>query len=214
MSIDVTIRQADFFAPQPAPVLPEGFRYEEDFLDAEEERALLARVAELPLHEAEYKSWTAKRRVVSYGGRYDFARNALLPAQPIPPCLLAVRDKAARWLDIAVETLEHALVAEYRPGTQLGWHRDVPEFALVAGISLQGHARLRLRRYPHVSGARERSTVVELAPRSIYSLCGAARWRWQHAISPTKSQRYSITFRTLRAGSGPAGVDDASESRD
>jgi alkylated DNA repair dioxygenase AlkB len=166
------------------------------------------------LQEAEYKGWTAKRRVVSYGGCYDFARNALLPAQAIPPCLLTVRAKAARWLDIAAETLEHALVAEYRPGTQLGWHRDVPEFAVVVGISLQGHARLRLRRYPHLTGARERSAVVELAPRSIYSLNGAARWRWQHAISPTKSQRYSITFRTLRPGSRRAGVEDASESGD
>ena len=26
-----------------------------------------------------------------------------------------------------------------------------------------------------------------------------ARWKWQHAISPTKEMRYSITFRTLRA---------------
>jgi hypothetical protein len=24
-----------------------------------------------------------------------------------------------------------------------------------------------------------------------------ARWRWQHAISPTKALRYSITFRTM-----------------
>jgi hypothetical protein len=24
-----------------------------------------------------------------------------------------------------------------------------------------------------------------------------ARWRWQHAISPTKALRWSITFRTI-----------------
>jgi alkylated DNA repair dioxygenase AlkB len=193
---DVTTRQAGFFPPEPA--LPEGFRYEEDFLDAQEEQALLAYLAELPFQQAQYKDWTAKRRVVSYGARYDFARSTLLPAPPIPPYLLTVRDRAARWLGAAAEALDHALVAEYQLGTQLGWHRDVPDFAMVVGISLHGHARMRLRRYPHLTGARERGTAVELAPRSIYSLCGDARWRWQHAISPTKSRRYSITFRTLR----------------
>jgi alkylated DNA repair dioxygenase AlkB len=89
-------------------------------------------------------------------------------------------------------------VAEYRASTQLGWHRDVPEFTLVVGISLLGAARLRLRRYPHVTGQRERSASLDVAPRSIYSLRGEARWDWQHAISPTKTLRYSITFRALR----------------
>jgi alkylated DNA repair dioxygenase AlkB len=37
-----------------------------------------------------------------------------------------------------------------------------------------------------------------LEPRSAYVLRGVARWRWQHAISPTKALRYSITFRTMR----------------
>jgi alkylated DNA repair dioxygenase AlkB len=192
----VTNPDADFFSQE--STLPEGFRYEEGFLDAQEEQTLLACLAELPLQEARYKEWIAKRRVVSYGGHYDFARNTLLSAQPIPPYLLNVRDRAARWLGVAADTLDHALVAEYQPGTQLGWHRDVPDFAKVVGISVHGPARLRLRRYPHLTGSRGRSTAVELAPRSIYSLCGEARWRWQHAISPTKRLRYSITFRTLR----------------
>ena len=193
---NVTTRQADLFSPHPA--LPGGFRYEEDFLDTQEEEALLAVLAALPLQEARYKDWTAKRRVVSYGGRYDFARNTLLPAEPVPPYLLTVRERAARWLGITAQALAHALVAEYPPGTQLGWHRDVREFAIVVGISLHGPARMRLRPYPHLPGTRERMVAVELAPRSIYSLCGAARWRWQHAISPTKSRRYSVTFRSLR----------------
>jgi alkylated DNA repair dioxygenase AlkB len=205
----VTIRQPDFFPTELA--LPEGFRYEDDFLDAQQERALLACFADLPFQEARYKDWTAKRRVVSYGAHYDFARQTLLPAQPIAPYLLAVRNQAARWLDIAPDTLEQALVAEYPAGTQLGWHRDVPDFAIVVGISLKGHARMRLRRYPHLAGARERSRAVDLAPRSIYSLRGDARWGWQHAISPTKSHRYSITLRTRRVRSDLAGPDDASE---
>ena len=192
----MTARQADLFSPQPS--LPEGFRYEEAFLDVHEEQLLLASLAALPLQEAQYKDWTAKRRIVSYGGRYDFSRNELLPEPPIPPYLWSLRQKAAQWLGIGADELQHALVAEYRPGTQLGWHRDVPEFEVVVGISLGGPARMRLRRYPHRAGTRDRSLVVDLAPRSVYALRGQARWGWQHAISPTKSRRYSITFRTLR----------------
>ena len=56
---------------------------------------------------------------------------------------------------------------------------------------------MRFRRYPHRAGARG-GFALDLAPRSIYVLAGDARWQWQHAISPTKTLRYSITFRTRR----------------
>ena len=48
----------------------------------------------------------------------------------------------------------------------------------------------------------------------MYVLHDEARWRWQHAISPTKALRYSITFRTMvvatdRLLRGPSGAIDA-----
>jgi len=48
-----------------------------------------------------------------------------------------------------------------------------------------------------VKHAKERALVLVLEPRSTYVLRDEARWRWQHAISPTKALRYSITFRTM-----------------
>jgi alkylated DNA repair dioxygenase AlkB len=102
----------------------------------------------------------------------------------------------AELMAVDVASLNHALVAEYQPGTPLGWHRDVPEFEVVGGLSLHGHARMRLRPYPHRLGDRT-ALKLELEPRSAYAMRGAARWKWQHAISPTKELRYSITFRTL-----------------
>ena len=158
----------------------------------------MAEIGKLPFANARYKEWTANRRVVSYGGRYDFDANELEPAEPIPPFLFDLRAAAASFVGVSSAELTHALVAEYRAETRLGWHRDVPQFELVVGISLFGLARLRLRRYPHVAHAAQRSLAVELAPRSIYSLTGEARWGWQHAISPTRGLRYSITFRSLR----------------
>jgi alkylated DNA repair dioxygenase AlkB len=189
-------RQPELFTDRPG--LPQGFRYAEEFLSAAEERALLAEIGLLPFANARYKEWTANRRVVSYGGRYDFSANELQPASPVPAFLLDLRSAAAQFVGVSADELTHALVAEYPAATQLGWHRDVPEFELVAGVSLVGPARMRLRRYPHVTGSGNRSLAIDLASRSIYSLAGEARWGWQHAISPTPGLRYSITFRSLR----------------
>jgi alkylated DNA repair dioxygenase AlkB len=177
--------------------LPEGLRYEEGFLSEQEERSLVAAIRHLPLHHAQYRQFTARRRVASFGGRYDYAESELRPAPPIPGWLHPLRDRASAWAGLGSSDIEHALVAEYAPGTPLGWHRDVPDFEAVIGISLIGGARMRFRRYPPAKPGRA-ELVLDLAPRSIYVLQGRARWGWQHSVSPTKELRYSITFRTLR----------------
>jgi alkylated DNA repair dioxygenase AlkB len=118
------------------------------------------------------------------------------PAPEIPEFLQPLKARAAAWLGVDASSVRHALVAEYRPGTALGWHRDVPDFELVCGVSLAGACRMRFRPYPPKSD-RKSVLSLELAPRSAYVLRDEARWRWQHSIPPTKALRYSITFRTL-----------------
>jgi alkylated DNA repair dioxygenase AlkB len=181
-----------------APELPDGLRYAEGFLDQNEEATILRSIRGLPLEAAQYKQFTARRRIVSYGGRYDFSSNELLVAGPIPEWLLPLRDRAAAWAGLDGGGIEHALIAEYAPGTPLGWHRDVPDFEAIVGVSLGGWCRMRFRRYPPQRPARAEISL-DLAPRSIYTMQGNARWGWQHAVSPTKELRYSITFRTRRA---------------
>lgn len=178
--------------------LPGGFRYQPEFLSAADEQSLLAEIQQLPLQEALYRTFTAKRRIVSFGAAYDFTSNAAIPAPPLPAFLAPIRDRAARWAGLPASDLSQCTVAEYSPGTQLGWHRDVPTFGIVVGISLVSPCRMRLRPYPHVKHAREGSQIVALEPRSIYVLRDDVRWRWQHAISPTKALRYSLTFRSMR----------------
>ena len=185
--------------------LPSGFVYELDFLSPAEEAILVAAIQQLPLQAALYKTFTAKRRIVSFGAGYDFAANTPMPAPDPPAFLHAVRQRAAVWAAVSVDELTQCTVAEYSPGTQLGWHRDVPTFGVVIGISLAAPCRMRFRRYPHVKGGRERTQALVLQPRSIYVLRGEARWRWQHAISPTAALRYSVTFRTMRAASVEVG---------
>ena len=96
------------------------------------------------------------------------------------------------------EAFTSALVAEYRPGTGLGWHRDVPDFEDVVGVSLLSEAVMRFRPYPPHSPKRSDILKLTVEPRSIYLLRGPARWDWQHSVAATQALRYSITFRTPR----------------
>jgi alkylated DNA repair dioxygenase AlkB len=188
------LKQDELFAR--APALPDGLVLQAEFITRDEEAALLQIFATLAFSEARYLQYTARRRIVSFGGSYDFSSQELLPAGPLPESLAWVRDRIAGLMKVPPESISHALVAEYQPGTPLGWHRDVPDFEQIGGLSLLGRARMRLRPYPHRKGDR-RSLALDLEPRSAYALRDAARWKWQHAISPTKELRYSITFRTL-----------------
>jgi alkylated DNA repair dioxygenase AlkB len=194
MLCDVAVQQKLFAMPAK---LPDGFAYRPDFLASAEERALLATIERLPFAEARYNTFTAKRRIVSFGAGYDFDSNDLVPAPPLPDFLLALRQRVAAWTGIAPERYSQALVAEYRPGTALGWHRDAPDFGSVAGISLGSACRMRVRPWPPPKPARGTGLALVLEPRSVYALRDDARWRWQHSIPPTKGLRYSITFRTL-----------------
>jgi alkylated DNA repair dioxygenase AlkB len=170
--------------------------YREEFLSSGEEAGLLAEIRALPLEEAKYKAFRAKRRTVSYGSSYDFDTNKLSPAAPIAPFLLPLRKRVAGLVETEEASFAHALVTEYRPGTELGWHRDVGEFGIVAGVSLAGTCRMRFRRYPPEKGAQVFN--LDLAPRSVYVLRDEIRWRWQHSVAATRELRYSITFRTPR----------------
>ena len=185
-------QQADLFGVRDA--LPEGFIYQPEFLEQADEAVLLHQIKQLALEDAKYREYTARRRVAYFGFDYDFSTNRLGEAAPIPAFLYPLRERIAQWMGLAPAELVHALVSEYRPGTPLGWHRDAPDFDRVAGVSLGGWARMRLRPYPW---QKEKPLQLELAPRSAYQMNGPARWRWQHSIAATRELRYSITFRSL-----------------
>ncbi len=175
---------------------PPGLRCEADFIGADEERGLLEVIRTLPFVQAEYRGYTAKRRIVSYGAGCDFDANELRPAPPVPAFLHPLRSRVERHLGLG-EEFAHALVTEYRSGTPLGWHRDVPDFAVVVGVSLGTPCRMRFRAFPPRRG--QPAYVLEIAPRSMYVLAGEVRWKRQHGVPPTPGLRYSITFRTPAA---------------
>jgi alkylated DNA repair dioxygenase AlkB len=177
---------------------PPGLRFVPGFLSQGEAEELLDLVATLTLAEARYKDYTAKRRVASFGGQFDYTALQLKEGPPIPDMFAPLIGKVAGWLGVAPGLCRHLLVADYRPGTPLGWHRDVPDFESIVGVSLLGTATMKFRPYPHIVGQRAQVLQLELPPRSLYVIEGGARWHWQHSVAATREQRYSITLRTRR----------------
>lgn len=163
---------------------PDGLVYEPEFISEEEEASLLQAVAALPLEEARYREYTARRRVAMFDAP--------------PAFLVPLRDRVAAWMRVEPADLAQTLINEYRPGTPLGWHRDSPEYELVAGVSLGSACRMRFRPYPPPKGRSRDALEIALSPRSAYLLRGAVRWAWQHSVPAVKALRYSMTFRTLR----------------
>ena len=70
------------------------------------------------------------------------------PEDAKPEFLRPLAGRVASWLGVEAAELKQMLINEYRIGTPLGWHRDSPEFNLVAGVSLGAPCRMRLRPYP------------------------------------------------------------------
>jgi len=178
------------------PVLPEGFRYEPGFLSPEGERDFVRHVEALPFKEFEFQGYLGKRRVVSFGWKYDFNDRTLQRADDMPEFLLPLRRRAAAWAGLDPAAFQHALVTEYPPGAGIGWHRDKAVFDEVVGVSLLAPCNFRFRRKR--GDKWERATVVA-APRSAYLLAGQSRTEWEHSIPEMNELRYSITFRNFRA---------------
>jgi alkylated DNA repair dioxygenase AlkB len=181
---------------RPAPPAPDGLRYWSDVITTGEEADLAARLAELTFRPYEFHGYLGNRRTVSFGLRYDQRKQAIEDAAAAPEFLISLRDRIAGLAGLASDQFVQALINEYAPGAGIGWHRDRPQFGLVAGVSLLTPCVMRFRRK---AGEKWERRSTQLAPRSAYLLSGPARHAWQHSITPLETLRYSITFRTLAA---------------
>lgn len=192
------LRQAELF--DTPTQLPLGLIYQPDFITRGEEQALVDAIAPLPLREARFQEYFAKRRVVHFrsagnGEAYDENDDDTLSSNRLPQPLVELQQRVAKWLAIDPAAFIHALVSEYRAGTPIGWHRDKPVYGIVVGLSLAGWGRMRFRPLdPRAS--RNAAVLLALEPRSLYVMQGPIRWQWQHSMLPTEALRYSITFRS------------------
>jgi alkylated DNA repair dioxygenase AlkB len=174
--------------------LPEGLRYAADLVSPETEQQLISEVRNLPLEPFQFGQFEGKRRVASFGYRYDYALRQLQPSEPIPT-----------WIDEIIKRVEafggpdarvrQVLCTEYDVGVGIGWHRDKPHFDRIFGLSLGSACKFRFRR---PAGRSWERFTLDAEPRSLYMMSGASRHIWEHSISAVESPRYSITFRTMR----------------
>ncbi|HEV7879409.1 alpha-ketoglutarate-dependent dioxygenase AlkB [Bradyrhizobium sp.] len=162
-------------------------------MSSETERELIARVAALPLQPFQFGQYEGKRRVASFGFRYDYSLRRLQDADPIPA-----------WLRPAINAVEafggpgtrigQVLCTEYDTGVGIGWHRDKPHFDRVFGLSLGSACKFRFRR---TAAEKWRRFTLSAEPRSLYMMSGPSRQVWEHSIPAVQAPRYSITFRTM-----------------
>src|SRR5690242_33674 len=113
---------ADLFATAQFP--PRGFSYWPLAFSGAEESAWVRQLEALPFKPFEFHGYFGKRRIVSYGWRYDYAGRALRASEPMPDFLEPLRQRAAAVGGLDVRHLQQALVTEYDAGVTIGWHRD------------------------------------------------------------------------------------------
>lgn len=190
-------QQADLF--ETASEYPAGFRYAPEFISRAEEQRLVEYLQRLEFKPFEFQGFLGKRRVVSFGWRYDFNGGGLTKIDDMPDFLLPLRDRAGAFAGLPPSDLQQVLLTEYQPGAPIGWHKDRSVFGDVVGVSLLSACTFRFRR--KAGAGWERSSLV-LAPRSAYLLHGPVRTAWEHSIPAVTELRYSITFRNFRDGAG------------
>ena len=174
---------------------PEGLVYRPDFITLDEERRARDVLERIELHTVVMRGQASRRLVRHFGLAYGYESHELAETDPLPAGLEWLRERSAVLAEVRPDELAQILVTRYPAGAPIGWHRDAPTFGRIVGVSLGSACRMRFQRG---SGDKRRVWELELEPRSAYVLRGAARWAWQHSIPPTKAERYSLTFRTLR----------------
>lgn len=173
---------------------PQGLRYQPNFIPAEIERDLIAHIRELPLAPFQFGAFEGKRRVASFGWRYDYNLQKLQPAETIPPWLAPLIGRVEQYGDLPKGMVQQVLCTEYAVSAGIGWHRDKRHFDQVFGLSLGSACKFRFRRR---SGEGWERYTLDAQPRSLYMMSDEARQVWEHSIPPVETPRYSITFRTM-----------------
>lgn len=196
------MRNWDMSSPGPlfGEDVPNGFQYRSDFITDTEEESLVDDIRRVEFSTFEMRGVAARRRVAFFGKTYDIGTTA----SQLPGFLEPLRARVAAWAGVEPAAFSMALINEYPPGAPIGWHRDAPQYGIVAGVSLLSPCRMKFRPYvrPGARSSTDRKRVathaIALEPRSAYLMAGEARKAYEHHIPAVNDLRYSVTFRTAR----------------
>jgi alkylated DNA repair dioxygenase AlkB len=185
----ITVTAAD------VPPVP-GLRYLPEYVTEAQEEALAEAIDRLPWDT------TWRRRRQPYGAGYG--TDSAVPPLPAWGRRLADRLLADGVTDVPFDQM---LVNEYLPGQGIAPHRDYAPFGrTVASLSVLSPCVMAFRH--RATGRRER---LLLERRSLLVLSDAARYDWEHGITPRKKdvwngvpvarrRRLSVTFRFVAVG--------------
>jgi alkylated DNA repair dioxygenase AlkB len=175
-----------------------GFSLCRDYISAEEESSLLARV------DAEPWECDWRRRIQQYGLGYSDSGGKPSWVRDFPNWLVALARRIA--LDAHfVRFPENCVVNEYIPPLGIGPHKDYAAFGLeIACVSLGSDIVLDF-----MTSDRKMRVPVHVPARSLWVIEGEARSKWLHGIAPRltdviagvrqkRHRRVSITFRTAK----------------
>ena len=182
--------------------LPEGMKYQPDFLSPEEERVLLRNIENLPFKEFEFHGFTGKRRTVSFGWRYDFNGGGLARTEDMPEFLMRLRAQAEAFAGIAPGSFQQVLVTEYAPGAGIGWHKDRSVSATLRDIAVVS-CTFRLRR--RTGKGFERQNLIA-GPRSVYLLRGRRAPNGSTAFPASKACATRSRFAACSNGAHHSGA--------
>jgi hypothetical protein len=101
-------QQADLF--QTDSEYPPGFRYVPEFISGAEERRLVEHLQQLDFRPFDFHGFLGKRRVVSFGWRYDFNGGGLTKTDDMPDFLLPLRERAAAFAGLRPTDLQQVLL--------------------------------------------------------------------------------------------------------
>lgn len=136
------------------------------FLSEAEHAEIVKKVLEVPVQPYDHHGYLAKREVHYYGSRNGYNQADDNEEDAMPDWLLPLRCRVADLANLPSEKLEMALVAKYKSGSGIGWHRDAPQFGkAVIGVSLVSDAVMRFRRFV---GDKEEIFKILLEHKSAY----------------------------------------------
>jgi alkylated DNA repair dioxygenase AlkB len=177
-----------------ASLSPAGLQYLRDFISERDEHDLVQRIRSLPLQPFQFGAFEGKRRVASFGWRYDYSAQRLQQAETLPDWIAPEIARVEAFGALVAGAIRQVLFTEYEAGAGIGWHRDKPHFEEVFGLSLLSACKFRFRR--RTVGGWQRYTLGA-EPRSLYLMAGESRRVWEHSIPPVEQIRYSVTFRSM-----------------
>ena len=99
---------------------PEGLRYQPEFVSRTTEAELIGHILELPLQPFQFGAYEGKRRVASFGFRYDYTAKRLQEAEPLPAWLTSIIKSVEKFGDLPPGSVRQVLCTEYDVGVGIG----------------------------------------------------------------------------------------------